>query len=145
MCPWTRATSFSTRITLLRRSRKRGSGPLICRSGARWKKTQATRRCRITSCSSTTASIRTANCDRSGTIGRQVLAGSLDSRRGDMASDYPSKFIILGYFVDKQEAGNDDERREETDDLFDRFDKHLVKTTKNTPVEHPSEATRPTT
>src|SRR5687768_806116 len=114
------------RITLRRRSRRRGSGPLICRSGARWKKTQATRRCRITSCSSTTGSIRTANYDRSGTTGLQVLAGSSASRRGDMASDYPSKFIILGYFIDKQESGTGEDRREWSDDLFDRYDEHIV-------------------
>jgi hypothetical protein len=55
-----------------------------------------------------------------------------------MASDYPSKFVILGYFVDKQEAGTGEERCEWSDDLFDRFDKHIVDACKGTPVEDPS-------
>ena len=59
-----------------------------------------------------------------------------------MASDYPSKFIILGYFVDKQEAGSGEERREWSDDLFDRYDKHIVEACKGTPVQDPSDEAR---
>ena len=55
-----------------------------------------------------------------------------------MASDYPSKFIILGYFIEKQEAGTGDERATWAGDLFDRYNKHIVEACKGTPVEDPS-------
>jgi hypothetical protein len=59
-----------------------------------------------------------------------------------MASDYPSKFIILGYFIDKQDAGTGEKRTKWSDDLFDRFDKHIVAACKGTPVENPSDEAR---
>jgi hypothetical protein len=59
-----------------------------------------------------------------------------------MASDYPSKFIILGYFIDNQDAGTGEERATWANDLFDRFDKHIVEACKGTPVEDPSDEAR---
>ena len=59
-----------------------------------------------------------------------------------MASDYPSKFIILGYFIDKQDAGTGEKRAKWSNDLFDRFDKHIVEACKGTPVEDPSNEAR---
>ena len=43
-----------------------------------------------------------------------------------MPSDYLSKIIILGYFIDKQNAGDDGKRTQWSEDLFTRFDAHIV-------------------
>lgn len=59
-----------------------------------------------------------------------------------MASDYPSKFMILGYFIDNQDAGTGEERATWADDLFDRYDQHIVDACKGTPVEDPSAEAR---
>jgi hypothetical protein len=59
-----------------------------------------------------------------------------------MASDYPSKFVILGYFIEKQEPGTGEERAEWSDDLFDRFDDHIIEACKGTAVEDPSDEAR---
>ena len=44
-----------------------------------------------------------------------------------MASDYPGRTILLGYFVENQEAGTAAERQQFSNDLFDSFDAHIVK------------------
>ena len=41
------------------------------------------------------------------------------------ASDYPSKVILVGYFIQEQEAGTIEERDEFDQELFDKFDKHI--------------------
>jgi hypothetical protein len=41
------------------------------------------------------------------------------------ASDYPSKVILVGYFIQEQEAGTTEERDEFDQELFDKFDKHI--------------------
>jgi hypothetical protein len=43
-----------------------------------------------------------------------------------MASDYPSKIVLLGFFVQNKEAGTPEEREGFSDDLFTRFDGHIV-------------------
>ena len=43
-----------------------------------------------------------------------------------MASDYPSKIVLIGYFLDNQDAGSDAERLEWSDDTFDMYDSHIV-------------------
>ena len=59
-----------------------------------------------------------------------------------MASDYPSKFIILGYFIDNQVAGSGEERAAWAEDLFERYDQHIVEACKGTPVEDSSAEAR---
>ena len=59
-----------------------------------------------------------------------------------MASDYPSRLVILGYFIDKQDAGTGDKRAKWSDDLFDRFDEHIVDACQGTPAQDPSEEAR---
>ena len=41
------------------------------------------------------------------------------------ASDYPAKVVLVGYFIQEQEAGSADEREEFSQDLFDKFDAHI--------------------
>lgn len=41
------------------------------------------------------------------------------------ASDYPSKVILVGYFIQEKEAGTNEERAEFNQELFDRFDRHI--------------------
>jgi hypothetical protein len=40
-------------------------------------------------------------------------------------SDYPSKVILVGYFIQEQEAGSVEERDEFNQELFDKFDRHI--------------------
>lgn len=40
-------------------------------------------------------------------------------------SDYPSKVILVGFFIQEQEAGTAEERDEFNQELFDKFDKHI--------------------
>jgi hypothetical protein len=40
-------------------------------------------------------------------------------------SDYPSKVILVGYFVREQEAGTAEDRDQLNQELFDRFDQHI--------------------
>lgn len=44
-----------------------------------------------------------------------------------MASDYPGRTVLVGYFVENQEAGTAAERQQFSNDLFDAFDAHIVK------------------
>jgi hypothetical protein len=59
-----------------------------------------------------------------------------------MPSDYPGKIIILGYFIDKQDAGDPDERAEWSEDLFTRFDAHIVAACKAGGLNDPSDEAR---
>jgi hypothetical protein len=43
-----------------------------------------------------------------------------------MASDYPGRTVLVGYFIENQEAGSAAERQQFSDDLFDAFDAHIV-------------------
>jgi hypothetical protein len=43
-----------------------------------------------------------------------------------VASDYPGRTILLGYFVENQEAGTAAERQRFADELFDKFNAHIV-------------------
>lgn len=40
-------------------------------------------------------------------------------------SDYPSKVMLVGYFIKEQEAGTVQEREEFSQELFDKFDRHI--------------------
>jgi len=40
-------------------------------------------------------------------------------------SDYPSKIILVGYFIQEQEAGSVDERDEFSQEIFDRYNAHI--------------------
>ncbi|MDH4064263.1 MAG: hypothetical protein OEW19_07660 [Acidobacteriota bacterium] len=43
-----------------------------------------------------------------------------------MASDYPSRIVLLGFFVQNQTAGTPEQRETFSNDLFTRFDGHIV-------------------
>ena len=43
-----------------------------------------------------------------------------------MASDYPGRTVLIGYFVENQDAGTVQDREQFSDDLFDSFDAHIV-------------------
>ena len=59
-----------------------------------------------------------------------------------MPSDYPSKIIILGYFVDKQDGGDSAKRAEWSEDLFKRFNAHIVTACKAAGLSDPSDEAR---
>ena len=44
-----------------------------------------------------------------------------------MASDYPGRTVLVGYFIENGEAGSVAERQQFSNDLFDAFDAHIVK------------------
>jgi len=60
------------------------------------------------------------------------------------ASDYPSKVILVGYFIQEQEAGTTEERDEFDQELFDKFDKHIKAAcaAAQPPLERPSPEAR---
>ena len=39
---------------------------------------------------------------------------------------YESKFVLIGYFSENQEAGSVEERDQFSQDVFDRFDHHIT-------------------
>jgi hypothetical protein len=43
-----------------------------------------------------------------------------------MAADYLAKYMLIGFFAQNQEAGSKEERDEFRDDIFTRFDHHIV-------------------
>jgi hypothetical protein len=43
-----------------------------------------------------------------------------------MASDYPGRTILIAYFFENKEAGTTAERQQFSDELFNRFDAHIV-------------------
>jgi hypothetical protein len=58
-------------------------------------------------------------------------------------SDYPSKLILLAFFVQEQEAGTRDLRDEFSQELFDAYDAHIVELCAAvTPPIEPSEEAR---
>jgi hypothetical protein len=59
-------------------------------------------------------------------------------------SDYPSKVILVGYFIQEQEAGTTEERDEFNQELFDKFDRHIVAAcaAAEPPLEDPSAEAR---
>jgi hypothetical protein len=43
-----------------------------------------------------------------------------------VASDYPGRTVLVGYFIENQEAGTVAERQQFSNDLFDAFNVHIV-------------------
>ena len=43
-----------------------------------------------------------------------------------MASDYLAKFILIGYYQQNQDAGTKKEREEWSEDVFARYNDHIV-------------------
>jgi hypothetical protein len=43
-----------------------------------------------------------------------------------MPSDYPSKIVLIGFFVQNKTAGTKDDRDRFSEDLFTRFNGHIV-------------------
>ena len=43
-----------------------------------------------------------------------------------MASDYPGRTILIGFFFEKQDAGTAAKRQQFSDELFNKFDAHIV-------------------
>jgi hypothetical protein len=43
-----------------------------------------------------------------------------------VASDYPGRTVLVGYFIENQEAGTVAERQQFSNDLFDAFNAHIV-------------------
>jgi hypothetical protein len=41
-------------------------------------------------------------------------------------TDYPSKIVLVGYFIQEQEAGTVREREEFSQEIFDRYNAHIV-------------------
>jgi hypothetical protein len=47
-----------------------------------------------------------------------------------VASDYPGRTVLVGFFIENQKAGTAAERQQFSNDLFDAFDAHIVKACK---------------
>ena len=58
-----------------------------------------------------------------------------------MASDYLSKYILIGYYRQNQEAGSPDERDAWSEAVFNRFDHHIVEACEAAGID-PSEEAR---
>jgi hypothetical protein len=43
-----------------------------------------------------------------------------------VASDYPGRTVLVGFFVENSKAGTRAERQQFSDDLFEAFDSHIV-------------------
>ena len=43
-----------------------------------------------------------------------------------MASDYPGRTVLIGYFIENEEAGTAAERQQFSNDLFESFNAHIV-------------------
>ena len=41
-------------------------------------------------------------------------------------TDYPSKIVLAGYFIQEQEAGTVEERDEFSQEIFDRYNDHII-------------------
>jgi hypothetical protein len=59
-----------------------------------------------------------------------------------MPSDYPSKIVLIGFFVQNKNAGTAEQRQKFSDDLFDRFDHHILEASKAGGLPSPSEEAR---
>ena len=58
-------------------------------------------------------------------------------------SDYPGRTMLVGFFIQKQDAGTTAQREQYSQELFDKFDAHIVAACNAaTPPVDPS-ATRP--
>jgi len=44
-----------------------------------------------------------------------------------VASDYPGRTVLVGFFIENQKAGTAAQRQQFSNDLFDSFDAHIVK------------------
>ena len=43
-----------------------------------------------------------------------------------MPSDYPGRAMLVGFFFERQKAGTTQQRQQFSDDLFNKFDAHIV-------------------
>ena len=43
-----------------------------------------------------------------------------------MPSDYLGKYVLIGFYNENQKAGSAAERTQWSDDVFDRYDRHIV-------------------
>jgi hypothetical protein len=43
-----------------------------------------------------------------------------------MASDYLAKYVLIGYYQENQDAGTNEERAEWSEDVFARYDHHII-------------------
>ena len=60
-------------------------------------------------------------------------------------SDYPGRIVLIGFFRNNGNAGTRERRERYSDELFDFFDKHIVKAcSKATPAIEPSAEIRAT-
>ena len=56
-----------------------------------------------------------------------------------MPSDYPGRAMLVGFFFENQKAGSAKQRQQFSDDLFNKFDAHIVAALKTvTPPVDPS-------
>jgi hypothetical protein len=59
-----------------------------------------------------------------------------------VASDYPPKIVLIGFFFQEQNAGTADERQQFSDDIHRRFDRHIVDACTEAGLPHVSEEAR---
>jgi hypothetical protein len=59
-----------------------------------------------------------------------------------MASDYPGKIVLIGYFLDKKNAGDREKRTEWSEELFELYDDLIVAACKAGGLKDPSEEAR---
>ena len=52
-----------------------------------------------------------------------------------MASDYLAKFILIGYYNENQDSGTKAERDEWSDDVFTRYNHHILDAAKQAGLE----------
>ena len=43
-----------------------------------------------------------------------------------MASDYPGRTVLIGYFVENTDGGTVADRQQYSNDIFDSFDAHII-------------------
>ena len=41
-------------------------------------------------------------------------------------TDYPSRIVLVGYFIQEQDAGTIEERQEFSQEIFDRYNAHII-------------------
>jgi hypothetical protein len=52
-----------------------------------------------------------------------------------MTSDYLSKYVLVAYYAQEQDAGTKEEREKFSEDIFARFDHHIVAAAEQAGVE----------
>jgi hypothetical protein len=59
-------------------------------------------------------------------------------------SDYPGRTMLVGFYVERQNAGTADQRQAFSQELFDKFDRHIVEALEaaDPPIEDPSARVR---